>query len=266
MERMLAGAATRRHADVAAPVQGGDPDGAGRALTRDLAGLDVAVLMINGAKALATGVKRVFGRRTLVQRRFLYKRRNGASYLPDELARVTDRKLAAAFNDTDPARGKRVVEGIARHLEAKHPPPRRACARASTTCSPCAASESAKVARDRTGTAAENRFAEAIETVPKLVFSRTLDSVGWNGHVASSPPEEEVRRLRGGGGRFLVQASPGLAADLRAAGLIDRCRLLLQPLVAGRPAMFATDEVVTVSLEAAVAFQSGAVALDYAVR
>jgi dihydrofolate reductase len=160
-----------------------------------------------------------------------------------------------------------VVEGIARHLEAKHPPPRRACARASTTCSPCAASESAKVARDRTGTAAENRLAEAIDTVPKLVLSRTLDSVAWNGHVASSPPEEEVRRLRGGGGRFLVQASPGLAADLRAAGSIDRYRLLLQPLVAGRgPALFATDEVVTVSLEAAVAFQSGAVALDYAFR
>jgi transposase-like protein len=201
MERMLAGVATRRHADVAEPV-GAELEAAARGdsksavsrrfkaaterslaelLARELGGLDVAVLMIDGivfaevccvvamvitsdgtkvpvglwdgdtengtvvtdlladlvarglryeagllvvidgAKALATGVKRVFGRRALVQRCTLHKRRNVESYLPDELARVTDRKLAAAFNDTDPARGKRVAEGIARQLEAKYP-------------------------------------------------------------------------------------------------------------------------------------------------
>ena len=79
------------------------------------------LVVIDGAKALAAGVKRVFGRRALVQRCTLHKRRNCASYLPDELAKVTDRKLAAAFNDPDPARGKRVVEGIARQLEANYP-------------------------------------------------------------------------------------------------------------------------------------------------
>jgi putative transposase len=79
------------------------------------------LLVIDGAKALAAGVKRVFGRRALVQRCVLHKRRNVESYLPDELAKVTDRKLANAFNDPDPARGKRVVEGIARQLEAKYP-------------------------------------------------------------------------------------------------------------------------------------------------
>jgi putative transposase len=79
------------------------------------------LVVIDGAKALASGVKRVFGRRALVQRCVLHKRRNLESYLPDELAKVTDRKLSKAFNDPDPARGKRVVEGIARQLEAKYP-------------------------------------------------------------------------------------------------------------------------------------------------
>jgi len=79
------------------------------------------LVVIDGAKALATGVKKVFGRRALVQRCVLHKRRNLESYLPDELAGPTDRKLAAAFNDADPARGKRVAEGIARQLEAKYP-------------------------------------------------------------------------------------------------------------------------------------------------
>jgi transposase-like protein len=79
------------------------------------------LVVIDGAKALASGVKKVFGRRAIVQRCVLHKRRNVASYLPDDLARVTDTKLARAFNDTDPARGKRVAEGIARQLEAKYP-------------------------------------------------------------------------------------------------------------------------------------------------
>jgi putative transposase len=79
------------------------------------------LVVIDGAKALAAGVKRVFGRRALVQRCTLHKRRNCASYLPDELAKITDRKLAKAFNDPDPGRGRRVVEGIARQLEAKYP-------------------------------------------------------------------------------------------------------------------------------------------------
>ena len=79
------------------------------------------LVVIDGARALAAGVRKVFGRRAIVQRCTLHKRRNCAGYLPDELARVTDRRLAAAFNDLDPARGKRVVEGIARQLEAHHP-------------------------------------------------------------------------------------------------------------------------------------------------
>lgn len=79
------------------------------------------LVVIDGAKALAAAVKRVFGKWALVQRCTLHKRRNVADYLPEDLARSTDRRLAAAFNDTDPARGKRVAEGLARQLEAKHP-------------------------------------------------------------------------------------------------------------------------------------------------
>lgn len=79
------------------------------------------LVVIDGAKALATGVRKVFGNRAIVQRCTLHKRRNCASYLPDEMAGPTDRKLAKAFNDTDPARGKRVAAGVARQLEAKYP-------------------------------------------------------------------------------------------------------------------------------------------------
>ncbi len=201
VERMLAGVATRRHADVAEPIGAGleavargDSRSAvsrrfkvatakalDELLARDLSAVNAAVLMIDGvlfadtccvaalvitadgtkipvglwdgdtenttvvkdlladmvgrglrfedgllvvidgAKALAAGVKRVFGKRAVVQRCTLHKRRNVSDYLPEELGNVTDTKLAKAFNDTDAARGKRVAEGIARQLEAKYP-------------------------------------------------------------------------------------------------------------------------------------------------
>lgn len=90
-------------------------------VARGLGYEDGLLVVIDGAKALAAGVKRVFGNRALVQRCTLHKRRNVGDYLPDDLARTTDRRIAAAFHDTDPARGKRVAEGLARQLEAKHP-------------------------------------------------------------------------------------------------------------------------------------------------
>jgi putative transposase len=79
------------------------------------------LVVIDGAKALAAGVDRVFGKHAVVQRCVLHKRRNVASYLPDDLARTTNHRLAQAFGDTDAARGRRVADGIARQLEAKHP-------------------------------------------------------------------------------------------------------------------------------------------------
>jgi len=82
---------------------------------------DGILCVIDGSKALAAGVRKVFGDRALVQRCVLHKRRNVAGHLDEELGATVDHKLAAAFNDADPARGLRVCKGIARQLEADHP-------------------------------------------------------------------------------------------------------------------------------------------------
>ena len=120
-----------------------------------------------------------------------------------------------------------------------------------------------EVARERSGNDVENAFADAMTAVPKLVFSRTVESVGWNGRVLAGSPVDEVRGLRQGDGRYLVQASPNLASQLVAAGLVDRCRLVLQPMASATgPVLFA--EPVQLTLQSAVAFDSGAIALDYA--
>jgi transposase-like protein len=59
-------------------------------------GLDASgglLVVIDGAKALAAGVRKVFGDQTLVQRCTFHKRRNIADHLPTDQAPWVDRKL-----------------------------------------------------------------------------------------------------------------------------------------------------------------------------
>ena len=87
-------------------------------------GLDASqglLVVIDGAKALASAVRQVFGELALIQRCTLHKRRNVADHLPEaERARV-DAKLARAFNDPDPDAGLRAARQLAGGLQRKHP-------------------------------------------------------------------------------------------------------------------------------------------------
>lgn len=77
--------------------------------------------VIDGGKALAAGIKRVFGKHAVVQRCVLHKRRDVADYLAPELARRIDRQLKDAFGDPDAVRGLKVAKGLAVQLEREHP-------------------------------------------------------------------------------------------------------------------------------------------------
>lgn len=96
------------------------------ALLADLVerGLDASgglLVVIDGAKALAAAVKKVFGDQALVQRCTLHKRRNVTDHLPERERSFVDAKLKKAFNDPDPDAGLRVAKDLAKTLEAKHP-------------------------------------------------------------------------------------------------------------------------------------------------
>jgi dihydrofolate reductase len=119
-----------------------------------------------------------------------------------------------------------------------------------------------------TGTANELRFARSLAALPKILFSRSTDRIeGWNTTVDRDDPVVRVLDLLAAGDpEIVVQASPRLAATLRKAGLVDRMRLLLQPMVAGTgPPLFGEDEALRLELQSVSAHRSGAVALDYAV-
>ena len=62
-------------------------------------------MVIDGAKALAKAVRKVFGTHALVQRCTIHKRRNVTDHLPETERAGVDARLARAFNRPDPRRG-----------------------------------------------------------------------------------------------------------------------------------------------------------------
>jgi putative transposase len=77
--------------------------------------------VLDGAKALAAGVKKVFGDQATVQRCTLHKRRNVVGHLPKELGASIDKRLATIFSDPDGARGLANARRLAAELDADHP-------------------------------------------------------------------------------------------------------------------------------------------------
>jgi transposase-like protein len=96
------------------------------ALLADLVsrGLDTqsgVLCVIDGAKALAAGIKKVFGDAATVQRCVLHKRRNVEGHLPKELAGAIDKRLGIIFAQPDAAKGLAAARRLAKELEADHP-------------------------------------------------------------------------------------------------------------------------------------------------
>jgi putative transposase len=79
------------------------------------------LVVIDGSKALAAGVAKVFGDNAIVQRCIFHKRRNVTDHLPKDQRGWVDQRLARAFNHTDPTVGLRQAKDLARQLEARWP-------------------------------------------------------------------------------------------------------------------------------------------------
>jgi transposase-like protein len=96
------------------------------ALLADLVerGLDPAgglLVVIDGAKALASGVRSVFGELAVIQRCQIHKRRNVKGHLPASMRDEVDARLRGAFADPDPATGLRKAQRLAADLARTHP-------------------------------------------------------------------------------------------------------------------------------------------------
>ena len=81
----------------------------------------------------------------------------------------------------------------------------------------------------------EREFAEAINRIDKIVFSRTLQSAGWNTRILRELDPEQIKAMKRQPGRdILLGGGANLLQAFMKHDLIDEYRLIIQPILLGR--------------------------------
>jgi dihydrofolate reductase len=108
-------------------------------------------------------------------------------------------------------------------------------------------------------------FARVWRSKPKVVFSKTLGSVGHNCRVARDDVAVEVARTKQEVEGDLGLGGATLAATFMQRGLIDEYRLFVRPIVlgGGKPYFTALDRPIALRLAETRTFPGGVVLLRY---
>jgi dihydrofolate reductase len=111
----------------------------------------------------------------------------------------------------------------------------------------------------------ELEFARIWKSLPKIVFSQSLDRVEGNATLATAGIADEVARLKEQPGKDLAVGGAGLATTFTELGLIDEYRLFVSPVVLGGGTRFfpALAERVDLELVETRTFGSRVVYLRY---
>lgn len=89
-----------------------------------------------------------------------------------------------------------------------------------------------------TGEKSMDDFAKAIDRIPKIVFSNTLTTTGWDtATLAEKPLEEVVKELKQQPGEDILVGSRSLIVQLANLNLIDEFQLCIFPVIAGKGLM-----------------------------
>lgn len=117
-----------------------------------------------------------------------------------------------------------------------------------------------------TGNNAMDEFAVAIDSVPKIVFSRTLESVDWGDtKLKHEINQEDITALREQPGKDIFVGSPSLIVTLTKLGLIDEYQLAVHPVIVGSglPLFKNIQESIKLKLLKTKTFGNGAIILYY---
>ena len=109
-------------------------------------------------------------------------------------------------------------------------------------------------------------FANKINEIPKIVFSNTLQDVGWNNtKLVKGNMAEEVLKLKQGAGKDLSVGGLNLARSLTNLSLIDDYWILIHPIIVGkgRRLFDGINESLDLKLVDSQKFHSGVIALHY---
>ncbi len=110
-------------------------------------------------------------------------------------------------------------------------------------------------------------IADKMNSLPKVVFSTTLQSADWNNaRLVKGNLAEEVSRLKQQPGRdMVVLGSATLASSLLQLGLVDEYRVILTPVLlgTGKPLFEGIRQKMELKLVGSRPLASGVVVLTY---
>ena len=124
------------------------------------------------------------------------------------------------------------------------------------------------VAKDPPATKADHEFAEAFNSVNKLVFSRSLDSgEDGNTRVVRTNLQDEIVRSKQQPGQNILVGGVDIPSQLIELGLVDEYRFVVSPVIAGEGRRLlegvSLPERLQLKLVESKNFKSGCVALRY---
>jgi dihydrofolate reductase len=125
-----------------------------------------------------------------------------------------------------------------------------------------------EVAKKQSATKADREFAEAFDSVHKLVFSRSLDSVeDRNTRIVRTNLHDEIVKLKQEPGKNILVGGVDIPSQLMELGLVDEYRFVVSPIIAGEGRRLLEGVSLRESLHLRLVesknFKSGPVALRY---
>ena len=125
-----------------------------------------------------------------------------------------------------------------------------------------------EVAKSQSMTKASNEFAQAFDSVKKIVFSRSLDSAEDNNtRIVRTDLRDEILKLKHEEGQNILVGGVSVPSQLMELGLVDEYRFVVGPVVVGEGARLlegvSLPERLQLRLVESKIFKSGCVALRY---
>ena len=124
-----------------------------------------------------------------------------------------------------------------------------------------------KVALDPASPKGLAEYAQQLNAMRKIVFSKTLSHVEWNNSVLlhEIDPEEITKMKQEPGRDMVIYGSASIVQTLTNLGLVDRYRLLIFPIVlgSGKPLFHDISHKMKLSLISSTTHPSGVVVLVY---
>jgi dihydrofolate reductase len=125
-----------------------------------------------------------------------------------------------------------------------------------------------EVAKNQSMSQASNEFAQAFDSLNKIVFSRSLDSAeDKNTRIVRSNLHDEILKLKQEQGKNILVGGVDIPSQLIELGLVDEYLFVVGPIVAGEGRRLlegvSLSEKLQLKLVDTKIFESGCVALRY---